>query len=217
MRTAAKPIILRAESDGGVRFTGNSYLRIGSTVAYAPSDQAGIAVIIVVDEPMSNVKYGSVVAAPYVGELYASILPYLEYKSSAESSYIEMESCVGLLIEDAKKNLSNLGVKFEIIGNGDIVCEQTPDAGAIIDPSSAGIILYVASTSDATVILPDLRGISAYDANILLAKLGLTPIFIDSYTLDGNSIIIYQSQAAGTAVKKGSTVKLKTAYSDFED
>ena len=196
---------------------GNSYLRIGSTIAYAPSDQAGIAVIIVVDEPMSNVKYGSVVAAPYVGELYASILPYLEYKSSAESSYVEMESYVGLLIEDAKKNLSNLGVKFEIIGNGDIVCEQTPDAGAIIDPSSAGIILYAVSTSDATVILPDLRGISAYDANILLAKLGLTPIFIDSYTLDGNSIIIYQSQAAGTAVKKGSTVKLKTAYSDFED
>ena len=196
---------------------GNSYLRIGSTVAYAPSDQSGIAIIIVVDEPTTSVKYGSVVAAPYVGALYESILPYLEYKSSAESSYVEMKSYIGLSIEEAKKNLSALDVKVEIIGNGDTIYEQTPDAGAIINPLRANIILYTASTSGTTVILPDLCGMSAYDANILLAKLGLTPIFIDSYTLDGGSIIIYQSQAAGVAVKKGSTVKLKTAYSDFED
>ena len=196
---------------------GNSYLRIGSTVAYAPSDQSGIAVIIVVDEPMSNVKYGSVVAAPYVGALYESILPYLEYKSSAEKDYVKIESYIGLSVDQAKEKLSNLGVKFEIIGNGDIICEQTPDAGNIIDPSLAGVVLYTTSISDESIILPNLCGMSAYDANVLLSRLGLTAIFIDNYTLDGNSVVIYQSESAGTARKKGSIVKLKTAYSDFED
>lgn len=196
---------------------GNSYLRIGSTVAYAPSDQSGIAVIIVVDEPMSNVKYGSVVAAPYVGALYESILPYLEYKSSAEKDYVKIESYIGLSVDQAKEKLSNLGVKFEIIGNGDTICEQTPDAGNIIEPSLASVVLYTTSISDESVILPNLCGMSAYDANVLLSRLGLTAIFIDNYTLDGNSVVIYQSESAGTARKKGSIVKLKTAYSDFED
>ena len=196
---------------------GNSYLRIGSTVAYAPSDQSGIAVIIVVDEPMSNVKYGSVVAAPYVGALYESILPYLEYKSSAEKDYVKIESYIGLSADQAKEKLSNLGVKFEIIGNGETICEQTPDAGNIIDPSLASVVLYTTSISDESIILPNLCGMSAYDANVLLSRLGLTAIFIDNYTLDSNSVVIYQSESAGAARKKGSIVKLKTAYSDFED
>ena len=196
---------------------GNSYLRIGSTVAYAPSDQAGIAVIIVVDEPMTSVKYGSIVAAPYVGQLYESILPYLEYKSSAEKNYVEIESYIGLPIDVAKKKLHDLGLKFEIIGNGDTVCDQTPDVGNILNPSLSGIVLYTTPISNESVLLPDLCGMSAYEANILLSRLGLTPIFTDNYTLDGNSIIIYQSQSAGSAIKKGSIVKLKTAYSDFED
>ena len=196
---------------------GNSYLRIGSTVAYAPSDQSGIAVIIVVDEPMSNVKYGSVVAAPYIGALYKSILPYLEYNSSAEKNYVKIESYIGLSVDEAKKKLSDLGVKFEIIGNGDTICEQTPDTGNVIDPSIASIVLYTTSTSDESVILPNLCGMSAYDANIILSRLGLTSVFIDNYTLDGNSVVIYQSKDAGAAIKKGGIVKLKTVYSDFED
>ena len=196
---------------------GNSYLRIGSTVAYAPSDEAGIAVIIVVDEPTTSVKYGSVVAAPYIGQLYECILPYLEYKSSAESSYVEIESYIGLSTDAAKAKLSALGVKYEIIGNGDIICEQTPDEKSIVDPSRSNVILYTTSTSETYVILPDLHGMTAYDANILISQLGLIPIFTDEYTLDSASIIIHQYTEPGSAIKKGSIVKLKTAYSDFED
>jgi len=196
---------------------GNSYLRIGSTVAYAPSDESGIAVIIVVDEPTTSVKYGSVVAAPYVGQLYERILPYLEYKSNSETQCVNIESYTGKHVSDATAALSALGIKYEIIGNGDTIQEQTPDGGSIIDPTRAGVILYTSVVDDASVTLPDFRGMSAYDANILLAKLGLVPAFTDEYTPDGSSTIIHQSPEAGSAVKKGSVIKLKTAYSDFYD
>ena len=196
---------------------GNSYLRIGSTVAYSPSDDAGIAVIIVVDEPTTSVKYGSVVAAPYVGRLYESILPYLEYKSNAESNCVELKSYIGLQADDAKSALTELGVKYEIIGNGDTVYEQTPDGGNIIDLERGSVILYTAVAEDSTVIIPDLCGMSAYGANVLLSRLGVVPIFTDKFTLDGNSIVIHQSPEVGSAVKKGSIVKLKTAFSDFDD
>ena len=66
---------------------GNSYLRVGSCVAYAPSDDPQIAVIIVVDEPQSGSVYGSVVAAPYVANLMNELLPDL----GIERSYSEEE------------------------------------------------------------------------------------------------------------------------------
>ena len=74
---------------------GNSYLRIGSTVAFAPSDENGIAIIIVVDEPTSSVKYGSFVAAPYVSAFLEKALPYLGYTSTGEIQEIQVENYVG--------------------------------------------------------------------------------------------------------------------------
>ena len=44
--------------------SGQTFLRIGSCVAFAPAYDPEIAVIIVVDEPMGGSVYGSVVAAP---------------------------------------------------------------------------------------------------------------------------------------------------------
>ena len=196
---------------------GNSYLRIGSTVAYAPSDESGIAVIIVVDEPTTSVKYGSVVAAPYVGALLETVLPYLEYKSNAETDYVKIDSYIGGSTEDAKAALSALGIKYEVIGIGDTVREQTPDGETIIDPARGSVILYTSVTEDVSVTLPDFRGMSVYDANILASRLGLIVVFTSEYTLDGTSIVIDQYAPAGSNVKKGSTIKLKTVYSDFND
>ena len=107
---------------------GNSYLRVSSTVAYAPSDEGGIAVIIVADEPMSSVKYGSVVVAPYVSELLNVILPYLEYPSEIKDEEIEIPPLVGMSIEDAQALLKNMSLDYTVIGNGNSVISQSPKA-----------------------------------------------------------------------------------------
>ena len=196
---------------------GNSYLRIGSTVAYAPSDAAGIAVIIVVDEPTTAVKYGSVVAAPYISTLLESVLPYLDYKSNSESSCVRIEDYEGRKISEVKEELKALNVNFEIIGNGDTVVEQTPDA-TIIDVNKTHLILYTSASESSSVTVPDFINMEAYEANILAAKLGLSTVFSNDYSMNaGISIVISQSVSPGTEVKKGSVIKLNTAYVDFED
>ena len=196
---------------------GNSYLRIGSTVAYAPSDNAGIAVIIVVDEPTTAVKYGSVVAAPYISALLESVLPYLDYKSNGENSCVEIKDYRGRSVSEVKKELEGLKVDFEIIGNGDTVVEQTPNA-TVIDASKTRLILYTSKPEDTTVTVPNFVNMQAYEANILAGKLGLSAVFLSDYNLGaGTTIVISQSISPGTEVKKGSAIRLSTAYVDFED
>ena len=73
----------------------------------------GISMIIVVDEPTCQVKYGSVVAAPYVSELYEKILPYMEFKSNAEIPNIKIENYVGKTVEEASAKLKSEDISLE--------------------------------------------------------------------------------------------------------
>ena len=58
-----------------------------SFYGFAPADDPEIAVLVMLDEPQKNNQYGSVIAAPVVGNILADILPYLGF----EPSYTEEE------------------------------------------------------------------------------------------------------------------------------
>ena len=120
---------------------GNSYLRIGSTVAYSVDGEKGISAIIVVDEPSSTVKYGSVVAAPYISALFEKILPYYEYKSSLPSVEITVNDYVGKTLEEATAELKKAGIEYEVVGSGDTVLRQSPSGGDRITLPLSKIIL----------------------------------------------------------------------------
>jgi len=198
---------------------GNSYLRIGSTVAYAPSDENGIAVIIVVDEPTSAVKYGSVVAAPYVSELYTSILPYLEYKSTAEKQEITLPSCVGMNVASATKELTDMGVSYRIIGDGSVVLSQVPSGGMTVTAALSDILLYTVKTDEEWVEVPSLIGKSVAEANHIATDLGL------SVRLRGTSLSALQSDVRIYAqslpptgrVKRGEVIELYAVSYQHED
>ena len=192
---------------------GNSYLRIGSTVAFAPSDESGIAVIIVVDEPTSAVKYGSFVAAPYVSALLTKILPYLEYESSEEKINREVDNYVGLKTADAVSKIKEAGFEYEIIGDGDTVLSQTPSMDDVISTKHSKIILYTTHETEMTVV-PNLVGKSIDEAARLAINSGLN-ISI-SGSADGGTVV-YQSLPMGASVKKGEVIRLKTMITDFED
>jgi stage V sporulation protein D (sporulation-specific penicillin-binding protein) len=66
---------------------------ICSTVAYAPADDPQYITLIMVDQPTKGTLYGSVVAAPYVGNVMATILPYL----GVEAVYTDAELAKKLL------------------------------------------------------------------------------------------------------------------------
>ena len=191
---------------------GNSYLRIGSTVAFAPSDENGIAVIIVVDEPNSALKYGSYVAAPYVSAFLEKALPYLDYESGEITEEINIENFVGLSLESAKEKVKELGINYEIVGNGNFILRQSPEADDIINNSLSKIILYTEEFND-YVSVPSLVGLEASEAVTLAVNSGL------NIRLKGNAetgTVVSQSLPLGANVKRGSVIELEILICDFE-
>ena len=197
---------------------GNSYLRIGSTVAYAPANKSGIAVIIVVDEPQSQVKYGSVVAAPYVSNLLTSILPYLEFASTTEKSEYTVGNYIGANVLSVAASLKNNGIKYTIFGTGNTIIDQIPSADVSILKSTSCVYLYTEKREEEYVSVPSVVGMTIKDANVLLTNLGLNINIIGGISGNCSSVtVITQSIPLGAKVKKGSVITLTVLGTDFED
>ena len=197
---------------------GNSYLRIGSTVAFAPSDDSGIAIIIVVDEPQGSVKYGSVVAAPYISNVLSEVLPYLDYKSNKESSMITLDSYVGKDVSSATKELAANNVNVVKIGSGSTVLYQIPAASSDILKNVSTVYLYTENYSTELITVPALSGLSVSDANIIAAQAGLN-IRIEGGVPDCCTALTVLSQSLpyGAKVPKGTVITLTVMRLNFED
>ena len=198
---------------------GNSYLRIGSTVAYAINGDSGISMIIVVDEPTSTVKYGSVVAAPYISMLMEKILPYLEYKSAAEDINYTVDNYIGMNINTAKNILDSKKIEYEVIGNGTTVMYQTPFGSDIITCTLSKILLYTGNKSENKIIVPNLVGKTLHDAikdainsglNIRLINSGVGEPFSDD-------TVIEQSLLPNSEVEPGTVITLRAINKRYED
>lgn len=190
---------------------GNSYLRIASTVAFAPTDESSIAAIIVVDEPTSAVKYGSVVAAPYISALFERILPHLGYESSIENTTYEIDNYIGMNVSDVADKLDLDGIKYEVVGNGDIVISQSPGAEDIINSNNSRVILYTESETG-KVTVPALIGKPIDEAVKIAVNAGLNVKIIGP-----GGEVIAQSLPLGAIVNRGKVITLTTLITDYKD
>jgi hypothetical protein len=198
---------------------GNSYLRIGSTVGYSVSADGGVATIIVADEPTSQVKYGSTVAAPYVSALFEKILPYLDFISQEPCPNVEIKNYVGMNLNSAVADLKSLGISQEIVGHGEVVVAQTPTGGEIFTYPVSKVILYTESNEGDTVTVPQLVGCTASDGLKALLNAGLNVKFsgAGATATDGDDIIVEQSLAAGEKVKRGTVITIRAINTKHED
>lgn len=197
---------------------GNSYLRIGSTVAFAPSDDSGIAVLIIVDEPTTAVKYGSVVAAPYISSFLTNVLPYLEYIQEGVIESAVVENFIGLTVGEAKKRLDTAGIKYEIVGSGDTIVAQTPTPDTVTDTLNK-VILYTEKENVQYVSVPSLVGKDVSTANELLINSGLNIKVVGKVddSTDTVARVAEQSLMAGELVEYGTVITLTIINYGFED
>ena len=200
---------------------GNSYLRVGSCVAFAPSDKPEIAVIIVVDEPQ-NGKYGSMVAAPYISGFLSKALPYLEHeaKYAEEDRTTIVGAYAGMRVADAKKAITADGLSVRVIGDGDIVLSQSPSPDTALHCSLGNVILYTTDSSeDAYVSVPNLIGMTAESANQALLAAGLNVAYdgITNFYIGKESVVTAQSAEPGLKVRKGTVVHLRFLHTDDQD
>ncbi len=198
---------------------GNSYLRIGSTVAFASNGDDGIAVIIVVDEPQGNVKYGSVVAAPYISSLFSSILPYLSYESTAEKNEVTLENYTDTPLSAATKRLKSLGINYTVVGNGETVLKQSPIAGETLIKENGTVTLYTQNSTEKYVQVPSLTALSLEQANKLIVNSGLNIRIKGNICSNANGVLTVTAQSVepGVAVIKGTVIEITVIYLDFED
>ena len=197
---------------------GNSYLRIGSTVAYAPSNESGIAVIIVVDEPQCQVKYGAVVAAPYVSNLLTTVLPYLQFNSTKESSVYTVANYTALNLDAAVSGLKADGIRYTVIGNGATVIDQVPKSDTPILKSTSCVYLYTEKREEEYVTVPSVVGMTIKEANVLLTNTGLN-VHINGSLSEKctTATVTSQNLPLGARVKRGSVITLSILGTDFED
>ena len=201
---------------------GNTPYRVGSTVAYAPADDPQISAIIIVDKPLEAGPYGGVVAAPYISNLLSYVLPYLgvepQYTTEELAALdVTLSNYVGATLENTIADLSWRGFQYEIVGQGDTITAQVPEAGARISSDTGVLILYTGGeVPQETVTVPDLLGMNAYNANNAAVSAGLNVTFSGS-TNGTTATVIRQYPAAGTPVTRGTVVVIELRHLDGTD
>ncbi len=204
--------------------TGKEYY-VCSCVGFAPADAPEIAVIILVDEPTKGVLYGSTVAAPYLAGVMRDVLPYLGVEAvytdkELANLAVEAPPLVGWYATVAKSQAETLGFEVEIVGEGSVVCSQSPAPGTKLESHNAKLIFYTESDAEkATVTMPDLSGKTAVAANEILANVGLNIRIAgtNNYMSGSGAVAVAQSHAAGTEVERGTVITVTFRNQDADD
>ncbi|MBE6787669.1 MAG: PASTA domain-containing protein [Ruminococcaceae bacterium] len=192
-----------------IQATGNTYLYIGSCITVAPIDKPEVAVFVMLDEPKGSNYYGGVITAPVNAKIMADVLPYLGYEPSYSDDEIkklsiEVPDVVGSKVEEARGKVTSKKLEYKVIGNGDKVVRQLPEAGSKV-VNGGTVILYTDKSSDKTVTVPDFKGLTATEANKAAAAAGVNIEFSGNITTSGLKAY-NQSIKKGTKVDAGTVV-----------
>lgn len=115
---------------------------ISSFVGFTEINGSNIVCLFLVDEPQGYVYYGSIVAAPYVGEIFSALFSQYDVPASGETAKAEvvMPDITDLSFSDAAALLKKSGLDYQYAGTGKVVY-QLPAAGAKIEK---GALVYFA-------------------------------------------------------------------------
>lgn len=106
------------------------YLSVGGDPRYA--------CYLYVDEPSTGVYYGSIVAAPYVGEIFRQIADYQkfpfdsQYDNGTGTKMVKVPAVKDLSVEDAVNLLEKSGFFVEVDGEGDTVTGSFPVVDTVV-------------------------------------------------------------------------------------
>ena len=195
---------------------------IASFAGFAPCDDPEITVVIVIDAPSGAVYSGGDIAAPVAGQVFEKVLPYL----GIEPSYTEEEltklsepapELVGMTVGAAKTVLAGTEHAVRVIGNGDTVISQTPEAGRTT-PANGVIVLYTEENiPEETALVPDFTGMTVAQANQLAVSRGFN-IKISGSSFSSSSVVAYrQEYEVGTPLEIGSSVTVYFRTSGISD
>jgi stage V sporulation protein D (sporulation-specific penicillin-binding protein) len=159
---------------------GQADKRIASFIGFAPADDPQVCVLVIVDEPNSEVRYGSAIAAPLAKKVLAEALDHLniepDYGDNESTSYVDVPHVRDLTLAEAKKKILAAGLVTKVIGNANndaIVTYQLPGASKDL-PTGATVVLFTDNVeASRKTEVPNLIGLTAAEANRQLLQAGL--------------------------------------------
>lgn len=111
---------------------------ISSFIGYADVGDDTLVCLMIVDEPQGYVYYGSLVAAPYVGQIFSNIFAYKNVAPVYDGALAELDRSVempdlsGMTVAEATAALRALGLQYEFTGDSGTVGYQIPAAGSLV-------------------------------------------------------------------------------------
>jgi cell division protein FtsI (penicillin-binding protein 3) len=161
---------------------GYSDKRVASFIGMVPAENPRLVVLVVIDEPKTDV-YGGLVAAPAFKEIVSQVLPMMGVPQSR------------VFVPVAKAGALPA-----------VTSEKSATAAAIEKLEVAAItMLPETQLSEESVRVPDLKGLPARAAVKQLMGVELEPHF------QGSGRVVQQTPKPGTVVEKGTRIKLELA------
>ena len=115
----------------------------------------------------------------------------------------------------AKTTLTNAGLTYKVIGDGNTVVRQIPESGSTI-PKNGTVWLYTENNEPGTTTVPDFMGKTVSQVNQLAEKAGINVVLSGISTGGGTASVSKQSATAGQKVPKGTVVTVEFTYTGFD-
>ncbi len=192
-------------------------LYVSSFAGIAPVDDPKLAVLAIVDEPGGFSTYGSMTAAPIVKEILEDSLRYLDvsprYTDKEEEEFVRKEVVLpevrNITVKEASKILIDNNLQFNTepeyyADENATVVDMFPKPGAKI-PEKSIVLLYTKPNENipSSVEIPDLRGKTIRETNIILNNLGLR------LKISGSGLAFSQYPEAGITVESGTIISVE--------
>lgn len=196
---------------------------VASFCGFAPADDAKIAVIVMIDEPQTHIRYGGTLAAPVAQKIFAEALPYLglEPRYTAEqlaALNATVPDIRGKTVSAAAALLKSVGFTYRATADG-VVTRQNPPPGTTL-AKGGRIVLYTDQADTESVRVPNVIGKTLAQANEMLVSAGLN-VCIDGWTDTVNdrntatqAVVTAQSDAPDTVLGRGAVMTITVRYQD---
>ncbi len=116
---------------------------LSSFIGFSTVENPEYVILFMVDEPQGYLYYGSLVAAPYVGEIFSKIFQYKEINPTEPMEppvSVTMPDLIGKSLGEAVKELRSLNLIYELSGDDGTVTSQFPPPLSVITTDSVAYI-----------------------------------------------------------------------------
>lgn len=192
---------------------------VASFGGFAPSYDPRLAVLVLIDEPQTAIRYGGQLSAPVAQKILSEALPYL----GVEPQYTDEEiadmnrvapDVTGISVSEAENRLASAQLQAKLAGSGSEVLRQVPAAGESM-PQNGVVVLYTEDAGESeTVPVPNFVGMTLSEANSAAVGAGLNLSIAGLDDRDGQAVVRAQSQEAETPVPPGTVVRVEVLYQD---